>query len=173
MDVNEEKVFESMKMPRKPIHFTPATAGERIQLGPNLYCRVMEDGSNTDNRIGAMEFTIPANTSGPPAHWHEMHDETFLVTKGTLRFHAPDGKTIDAKAGDFVVVPTRAPHTFSNPTGEDAMMFNTFTPAYYVNYFKLMSEMMTDGQRLKPEQVMECMARFATVPAKEMMAQMK
>lgn len=34
-----------------------------------------------DNRIGVAEFTVPANTDGPPAHWHEMHDETFLVTK--------------------------------------------------------------------------------------------
>jgi hypothetical protein len=62
-----------------------------------------------------------------------MHDETFLVTKGTIRFHVPEApglepKVIDAKEGDYVVVPTRAPHTFSNETDEEARFFNTFTP---------------------------------------------
>lgn len=86
-----------------------------------------------DNRVSTAEFIVPPHTSGPPAHWHEMHDEQFLVTKGTIRFHVPEApgleaKDIDAKEGDFVVVPTRAPHTFSNPTGEEARFINTFTP---------------------------------------------
>jgi oxalate decarboxylase/phosphoglucose isomerase-like protein (cupin superfamily) len=99
-----------------------------------------------------------------------VHDETFLVTKGTIRFHGPDGKYTDAKAGDYVVVPTRAPHTFSNPTGEESVFFSTFTPAYYVNYFKLMSEMASKGGRmLSKDEIVEAMSRFATVPASDMM----
>lgn len=64
----------------------------------------------TDNRIGSVELTVPPNTSGPPPHWHEMHDETFLVTQGMIRFtwHPENAseatKTVDAKAGDYVVV---------------------------------------------------------------------
>jgi len=38
---------------------------------------------------------------------------------------------VDASAGDYVVVPTRAPHTFSNETGEEARFFNTFTPVSF------------------------------------------
>lgn len=41
-----------------------------------------------------------------------MHDETFLVTQGTLRFHGKDGAIIDAHTGDYMTVPPRAPHTF-------------------------------------------------------------
>lgn len=70
--------------------------------------------SDTDNRIGSAEFTVPPNMKGPPAHWHEMHDETFLVTKGMIRFHVPDPenpgkdlKTVDAYEGDYVTVPTQ------------------------------------------------------------------
>lgn len=73
----------------------------------------------TDNRIGVAELTMPPRTPGPPPHWHEMHDETFYITKGSVRFHVPDAseegkdkKIIDAKTGDYVVVPIRAPHTF-------------------------------------------------------------
>ncbi len=39
-----------------------------------------------------------------------MHDETFLVTQGKMRFHLLNGKIIDAAQGDYVTVPTRSPH---------------------------------------------------------------
>ena len=112
---------------------------------------------------------MPPFASGPPAHWHEMHDETFLVTKGTVRFITPghkDAKEVDAKAGDYVTVPIRAPHTFLNPINEEARFFNTFTPAFYVNYFKLMSQMAGEGP-LTPEINKKAMAAYATVPVKD------
>jgi hypothetical protein len=84
MDDEARQALASMKMPRRPINFVPATSGEILKLG-HITCRVMEDGSRTDNRIGSAEFTLPPNTAGPPAHWHEMHDETFLVTEGVVR----------------------------------------------------------------------------------------
>lgn len=84
MDDEARQAMASMKMPRRPINFVSAKSGEILKLG-QITCRVMEDGSRTDNRIGSAEFTLPPNTPGPPAHWHEMHDETFLVTKGMVR----------------------------------------------------------------------------------------
>lgn len=101
----------------------------------------MESGEHTDNRIGSAEFTLPPHTKGPPAHWHEMHDETFLVTQGKMQFHGLRGETIEAGVGDYVTVPTRSPHTFSNPYDEEAKFFNTYTPAFYINYFKMLSQM--------------------------------
>lgn len=71
----------------------------------------------------------------------EMHDETFLVTQGKMQFHGLHGETIEAKLGDYVTVPTRSPHTFSNPYDEEAKFFNTYTPAFYINYFKMLSKM--------------------------------
>ncbi|KAH7356833.1 RmlC-like cupin domain-containing protein [Rhexocercosporidium sp. MPI-PUGE-AT-0058] len=154
--------------PNVPINFVAAEMGEIIPLG-KLTLRVMEDGSRTDNRISVMELTIPPHTPGPPAHWHEMHDETFLVTKGTVRFTVPsapglEGKAIDAKAGDYVVVPTRAPHTFSNETDEEAKFVNTFTPAFYIHYFKLLSTLMANGETMTPEVNEQAMAYYATIP---------
>ena len=72
---------------------------------------------------------VPPKTPGPPPHWHEMHDETFYITEGTIRFHIPDTsigqagndkKIVDCKVGDYMVVPARAPHTFSNPSDEES-----------------------------------------------------
>lgn len=68
-----------------------------------------------------MILSIPPRTGGPVIHWHRMHDETFLVLKGTVRFTVEeegDGgrkkRDVDAKTGDYVVVPVRAVHTFSS-----------------------------------------------------------
>ena len=47
---------------------------------------------------------------------------------GTVRFETPDG-VIDAKAGELMVVPPTAVHTFLNASeDEDAEFFMTATP---------------------------------------------
>jgi len=94
-----------------------------------------------------------------------MHDETFLVTQGTVRFHAPHGKTIDAKVGDLVTVPVRAPHTFSNPGDQEARFINTFTPSFYINYFRLLSKLSEEGKPMSPAANKKAMANFATIVA--------
>ncbi|KAI9047277.1 hypothetical protein LZ554_008728 [Drepanopeziza brunnea f. sp. 'monogermtubi'] len=159
--------------------------GEVLQMGP-VTIRILEDGRNTDNRIGSMVLTIQPRTPGPPIHWHRMHDETFLITSGRVRFttikaatansSAPGGpelksdeslrEDLDAKAGDYVVVPTRSIHTFSNPWDEEASFFNTFTPAYYVDYLRMLAkainEAQSGGKKLTEDEQREVMAQFAT-----------
>jgi len=177
----QENPPAGLPVPQVPVAFVPAEVGETYPLGP-MTIRILEDGSHTgnlrspmaftgltfgtDNRLGAVELIIPPGAKGPEAHWHEMHDETFLITKGTVRFHAtgPNGaEDIDAHTGDYVTVPIRSPHTFSNPFDEEARFFNTLTPAFYVNYFKLLSE-LADGGPLTPEVGGKAMSRYATIP---------
>ncbi|KAH9870138.1 hypothetical protein J1614_007060 [Plenodomus biglobosus] len=172
MEDEASQALAQMKMPRRPINFVPAKSGEILKLG-HITCRIMEDGSRTDNRIGSAEFTLPPNTAGPPAHWHEMHDETFLVTAGVVRFHAPDGAYHDAHVGDYVTVPIRAPHTFSNPANEEAKFFNTFTPAFYIDYFRTLAEISKSDEKMSKEKNIEVMARYATLPAGDMMEEGK
>ena len=98
-----------------------------------------------------------------------MHDETFLVTKGTLHFTwytknaSEPTKTIVANEGDYVVVPIRAPHTFSNPTDQEAKFVNTYTPSFYINYFKLLAKYLGDSKVMTPEANKKAMASFATI----------
>lgn len=74
-----------------------------------------------------------------------------------------DKKTVDAKAGDYMVVPIRAPHTFSNPTDEEARIFFTSTPSFYINYFKLLSSLSEPDKPLPAEVTMTAMSMFATL----------
>lgn len=98
-----------------------------------------------------------------------MHDETFLITTGKIRFHIPDPhnpgtdkSTTDASAGDYMVIPIRAPHTFSNPFDEEAKIFFTSTPAFYINYFKLLSTLGEEGKPMPAEVNMTAMALYGT-----------
>jgi mannose-6-phosphate isomerase-like protein (cupin superfamily) len=143
------------------INLVAAGKEDVIQIGP-VQVRVLEDGSRTDNRIGAVKITVPAGISGPPQHIHRMHDETFLILRGAVRFTVGD-TNYDTHAGDFLVVPVGAPHTFSNPFDEPAVFFNTFTPAYYVNYFRDVARLAaTEG--ISPQGILDVMARYATIP---------
>lgn len=152
--------------PFENVEYIPfqASHGEVIRLGP-VRLDVLEDGRNTDNRIAAVHITLPPRTPGPPQHWHQMHDETFLVLKGTCTFYSRTNK-FDAKFGDYVVVPTHAPHTFGNESEtEETLIYNTFTPAFYINYFRLMEKMIIERGTgaLTKEISEEAMSAYATI----------
>ena len=142
------------------INLVRAGAADIIRIG-GIIMRVLEDGSRTDNRIGAFEITVPPRTVGPPRHAHHMHDETFLIVSGALRFTVGD-EARDAHQGDYVVVPIDTPHTFANPFDEPAVFFNSFTPAFYVNYFRELEKLVAGGPP-SSEQIAAVMARYATI----------
>jgi oxalate decarboxylase/phosphoglucose isomerase-like protein (cupin superfamily) len=93
-----------------------------------------------------------------------MHDETFLVIRGTATFTSRDSK-ITANVGDYVVVPTCSPHTFGNESDEELVLYSTFTPAFYIDYFRLMAKMaaQTEDGKLTPELAKQAMERYATL----------
>ena len=138
-------------------------SGEVIRVGSTTI-RIVEDGSLTDNRLGAAVITVAPRTGPVPPHLHRMHDETFLVTEGTIRFTVDD-IDYDAEAGDLVVVPTGAAHTFSNPFDQPATFFNTFTPAYYVNYFRDLGKAATNGRQPTEDDIVTARNHYATEPA--------
>jgi hypothetical protein len=87
--------------------------------------------------------------------------------KGRVRFHSPGRPSVDAKAGDFVTVPVRLPHKFSNPFDEEAVFINTITPGFFVRYFEHLEELIGNGTVLTPEVNIAALKRFATVPLSE------
>ncbi|WP_460725687.1 cupin domain-containing protein [Nocardia heshunensis] len=137
--------------------------GEVIMLGATRM-RVLEDGTTTGHRLGLTESIVAPHTPGPPQHRHTLHDEGFYIISGTLRFTV--GTTeYDATAGTLVMVPPGAPHTFANITPEPAVLLTTFTPDLYVQYFRDLRDLTTDGQAPTPEQTLEAMSHYATEPA--------
>jgi quercetin dioxygenase-like cupin family protein len=139
------------------------TEGELIQLG-TTQMRILEDGRTTNHRIGVGEITLAPHTEGPIQHRHSQHDEGFYVVSGTARFTVGD-TTYEAPTGTLVMIPPGVPHTFANPSDQVAILLNTFTPDFYVQYFRDLGDMITNGQPLTPETSAQVMSRYATGPA--------
>ncbi|KIM97008.1 hypothetical protein OIDMADRAFT_58553 [Oidiodendron maius Zn] len=133
------------------------------RMGQYKY-RILQDGKQTQYRLGIIESLIPPQSDGPVFHFHETHDETFYVTKGKVRFHSPGRGYIDAGPGELITVPIRLPHKFSNPFDEEAVFINTATPGFFVRYFEVLEEMIGDGAMVTRDLNMAALKRFATVP---------
>ena len=138
-----------------------AGGGELLEIGP-VRMRILEDGSQRDNRIGAAISVMPAGSEGPPLHRHLMFDETFLVMNGVMRFSLGSTQK-DAKTGDYMIVPAGAWHTFTNASDATVEFYSTFTPAYYINYFRELARLSAES-RLTPQENIAVMKRYATEP---------
>ncbi|KAF3359753.1 Protein SVP26 [Verticillium dahliae VDG1] len=151
------------------------STAEIVQIGP-MTGYIYEDGSHTDTRVGCATLEIPPGVKGPPMHWHRFHDELFFIVKGqmvfvavaddvgTVRFSTPEGDT-DLQAGELMVVPPRAVHTFSNPSAtEGAEFYMTATPGYYIDYFRMLGKITADEAKLSPAETEHLMALFGTFP---------
>lgn len=139
------------------------TDGETIKLG-STQVRILEDGHTTDHRLGMGEITLAPHTDGPPQHRHARHDEGFYVVAGTAQFTMGDA-TYEAPSGTLVMVPPGVPHTFANPGDEPVVLLNTFTPDFYVQYFRDLRDMIASGQPLAAEASIQTMNCYATSPA--------
>jgi len=84
------------------------------------------------------------------------------VTRGKLVFTV-GSDTHEVPTGTFVMVPIGEPHTFANPFDEDAEFITTFTPDFYVQYFRDIEALAT-GSGLTVEGVKALMERYATEP---------
>lgn len=134
--------------------------GEQIRLSPTVQMRVLEDGSTTGHRLGMSLSTLGPHSPGPPQHRHLRHDEGFYVVSGVLRFTIGD-EDHDAGPGTLVMVPPGAPHAFANPSDEPAQLLTSFTPAFYVQYFRHMRDLAVDGPP-SAQDLEAVMAQYAT-----------
>jgi mannose-6-phosphate isomerase-like protein (cupin superfamily) len=143
------------------MHVVNATGGEQSGGGP-IRCRILEDGSNTEHRLGIIEATVPPGPAAPPQHLHREHDEVFIVTRGQLRFTS-GAESVEVDAGSCVTVPAGTPHTFSNPFSEEAAFVCTLTPDLYVEYFRDLSKLPLNEQGLPDlADIGRTMAKYAT-----------
>jgi len=143
------------------IHVVAANGGEQSGGGP-IRCRILEDGSHTQHRLGIIEASVPPGPAGPPQHVHREHDEIFIVTEGKLKFTSGSDSE-DVEAGSCVTVPLGTPHAFANPFAEPAKFICTLTPDIYINYFRDLSRLPVDDQgHLNPADVGNAMAKYDT-----------
>jgi len=139
--------------------------GEVIALGPAVRMRVLEDGSSTQHRLGLVEGRLAPHSAGPPQHRHSLHEEAFYVVSGVVRFTIGQADH-DAGPGTFLMVPTGAPHTFSNPGDDEAVMLTVFTPDLYLGFFRDLAG-AAGARPSSPGDMAALMGRYGTVTSTE------
>lgn len=70
------------------------------------------EGAPFQAGISVIFFSSDKIGAGPRLHTHP-YSETFIVRQGRVRFTVGE-KTVDAEAGQILVVPTGMPHKFEN-----------------------------------------------------------
>jgi mannose-6-phosphate isomerase-like protein (cupin superfamily) len=105
---------------------TISVAGDRVTI--------LLAGSETNNAYTIMEALLPPG-GGPPPHVHHREDEGFLVMSGEVTFYLGE-KTIQLKAGQYLLAPRKIPHHFKNTGATNAIVFENATPAGIERFFE-------------------------------------
>ena len=97
--------------------------------------------AESNDKYTILDVVHPPNI-GPALHTHPRGPETFCVIEGNYEFFLND-KSIMAKAGDVVCVPTGSPHRFV--TGDDGGHVIVSSPPNLEFYFWEVSKLLEKG----------------------------
>jgi len=126
---------------------------------------VKDSAGDTVGRLTVIEGRMTPQLTGPPAHVHDGHDETFVVLAGRMRFRVGD-RFHTAVTGETIFASRRLAHGFSNPFDEPARYVAILTPSGYAEYFAEVAEHVArDGEMPDPAQTLKLMAQHSTVLA--------
>jgi mannose-6-phosphate isomerase-like protein (cupin superfamily) len=120
--------------------------------------------AQTGGDFSLMERTVPAGARMPPAHRHVNCSEAFFVLSGVITFLV-DGASLAGSAGDFLLVPRGAGHTFGNTSAEPARLLVLHAPAmdaYFEELHRLWADPSTPPS---PDAERELMGRYGMEPA--------
>ena len=88
----------------------PAGRGRLLTARGNVLAfKAVADQTSGD--FSLMERTVPPGARTPPPHRHVTCSEAFFVLSGTITFRLDDAE-LTGGAGDFLLVPRGAAHTF-------------------------------------------------------------
>jgi quercetin dioxygenase-like cupin family protein len=73
-----------------------------------------------------LEFELGPDHEGPRAHFHQRHAHSFYVLEGELEFRV-GGKTVRARSGTTVLVPSGVVHAFTNAGPASARFLDIHT----------------------------------------------
>jgi len=119
--------------------------------------------AQTGGDFSLMERTVPPGARTPPAHRHVNCSEAFFVLDGTITFRLNEAE-LDGGAGDFLLVPRGAAHTFGNGGVEPARLLVLHAPAMDA-YFEELHRLWASGEAPPDEAERELMSRYGMEPA--------
>jgi quercetin dioxygenase-like cupin family protein len=137
---------------------------EIIRVG-QIEIRFLLEGKDTDGRLAAFEFTVPAGAKVPVPHSHERYDETIYGLEGVLTFTV-NGQPVDIAVGETCFIPRGAVHGFNNLKPSNAKGLAVVTPALISpEFFREMAAIINAGGTPDVEKLKAVMNKHGLVPA--------
>jgi len=102
-------------------------------------------GADTGGAAPVIEITQPPHLEGP-LHVHHREEEGFYILEGSATFQIGD-RTVEARAGDYLLGPRDVPHKFDTGSEGCRMLF-IMTPAGFEGLVREMGE--PAGSRILP-----------------------
>jgi mannose-6-phosphate isomerase-like protein (cupin superfamily) len=118
--------------------------------------------AQTGGDFSLMERTVPPGARTPPPHRHATCSEAFFVLAGTITFRLDDAE-LTGGAGDFLLVPRGAAHTFGNQGETLARLLVLHAPAMDA-YFEELHKLWASGEPPAREAEVELMSRYGMQP---------
>jgi mannose-6-phosphate isomerase-like protein (cupin superfamily) len=116
----------------------------------------------TGGDFSLMERSVPPGARTPPPHRHVNCSEAFFVLEGMITFRLDEAE-LTGGAGDFLLVPRGAAHTFGNQGEAPARLLVLHAPAMDA-YFEELHELWSSGQAPSREAELELMSRYGMEP---------
>ncbi len=116
----------------------------------------------TGGDFSLMERIVPPGARTPPPHRHVNCSEAFFVLDGTITFRLDDAE-LTGGAGDFLLVPRGAAHTFGNSGDSPARLLVLHAPAMD-GYFEELHQLWAGDEPPSREAELELMSRYGMEP---------
>ena len=135
-----------------------------IVIGP-ITVTFTVDAEMSNGTVTVSRCDVAAGAGMPVAHSHDAFEETFVGIDGVTTV-VIDGERREVRAGDVVLIPRGAVHTFSADLG-DASFLAIATPGVFgPDYFHELKAVVDDAQGApEPQAVMAVMRRHGLTPA--------
>jgi len=105
---------------------------------------ILVGADHTNDVVAVLDYRMPAQYVGPPAHVHPGFDELFSVLEGAMTFRLGD-ELKTAGPGETAVVPGSVPHTFANMSASPSRMLIILSPGGFESYFGELAPLITAG----------------------------
>jgi quercetin dioxygenase-like cupin family protein len=112
---------------------------------------ILVTGEQTGGRYTLIDMHVP-HGGGPAPHRHDF-EEMFYVLEGEIEATFR-GETTVVRAGETVNVPSNAPHSFTNASGEPARLLCVCAPAGQEKFFMKVG-VPVDGRTTPPPELDE------------------
>lgn len=128
---------------RSDPHVVRQHEGLSLHLGYTRL-RVVLSGEETRGAFALTEQPLEGGALAGPLHTHADEDGFIYVLSGRLGAQVADD-TVEAGAGETILVPRGVKHTFWNPTATEATALELFSPAGLEGWFQELAKLIATG----------------------------